>query len=518
MLRAQTDDGPSLVNSYIFSFDFTAPPAEAAELQEVQLHYSVDQGRTWKLYRGVPPSDGKITFEAAGDGEYWFAVQQVYKDGRRRPSRVEGVSPQRKVLVDTTPPRVDLGPVSGGGKIGVEWSIRGEDVDLSSLRIDSRTTNKREWMPISVTPTRTGRKMWEPDQKGDHEVRLRVVDRAGNEATRNVFVNPMRAANGRTSDDGDSLSEPPAPSSRQIDSKPGNAGKRGIGRLVAESSASTTPTKTGAVQDPLQVPTFYVNKTRFHVNYRLDALGKSGCKSVQLYWRYPDSDEWTDYGSSDDKSPFKVLVSGEGKYGIRLRAVSGVGLAEELPQAASVPQLWVVVDVTPPTVQLDIPKVRFSGQPEVLFSWQTTDENPGRNKVKLSYAALDGPDANRWKEIARGLPESGKHAWKPPADTPYRFNVRIDVEDAAGNVAHDQAAEPVSIDDSRPRAIATTVEGVNDGDSPSKNSPAPERTAEPPPVKRPPSLDPDDLSPAVEFGKKSTSGKPSSPPRNPILP
>jgi hypothetical protein len=512
--RAQTDDAPSVVKSYMFSFDFTAPPSEAAILQEVQLHYSIDQGKTWKLYRGVPPSDGKITFEASGDGEYWFAVQQVYKDGRRRPSKIDGATtPQRKVIVDTTPPRVELSPVSGGGKVGVEWSIRGEDVDLSSLRLEARLTTKREWMPVSVTPTRTGRKTWEPEQKGDHEVRLRVVDRAGNETSRNVFANPNRSANARLGgDEGDSLAEPPPPGNLQENgSRPAAASKRGVGRLVAESNAPSTPTKAGGVQDASKVSTYYVNKLKFQVNYKLEALGKSGCKAVQLFWRYPDSDDWTDYGANaEEKPPFKVQVTGEGKYGIRLRAVSGVGLAEDLPQPGAPPQLWVVVDITPPTVQLDMPKVKFGGQPEVLFSWQTTDENLGQNKVKLSYAAVDGPDANRWKEIAKNLPENGKHTWKPPAETPYRFNVRIDVEDAAGNTAHDETTETVSIDDSRPKAIATAVEAVGDGEPVGRNASAPVReSGAPPSPRKQPSLDPDDLSPAVEFGKKSTSGKPA---------
>jgi hypothetical protein len=272
------------------------------------------------------------------------------------------------------------------------------------------------------------------------------------------------------------------------------------------------------------VPTYYVNKTKFHVNYKVDALGKSGCKSVQLFWRYPDSDEWTDYGSVDDKSPFKVAVSGEGKYGIRLRATSGVGLSEEMPQPGALPQLWVVVDFTPPTVHLETPRVKFGGSPEVSISWHTVDDNPGQNKVKISYAAVDGPDSNRWKEIAKGQPASGKYTWKPPTETPYRFNVRIDVEDAAGNAAHEETAEAVSIDDSRPKAIATTVEAVTDGDSPTTRN-ASTSAQEPPSApssKRPSSLDPDDLAPAVEFGKKSSTSEPGRPPtslpKKPVFP
>jgi len=504
---AQTDDGPTTVKSYAFSFDFSAPPSESVELQEVQLHYSIDRGQTWKLYRGVPPSDGKITFEAAGDGEYWFAVQQVYKDGRRRPNRMEGVTPQRKVIVDTTPPRVDLQPVSGGGKVGVEWTIRGDDADLATFRLESRQANKREWTPVSLTPSRTGRKTWDAEGNGDYEVRLHVADRAGNESSPSVFVSLSRPANGRRSDDSDGLAAPPAPNT----SGGNRSGPRGSGRLVAEGNAPLTPAKAGAGSSPSTVPIFFVNKLRFRVNYKVDAVGKSGCKAVQLYWRYPDQDEWALYEQeSGPNPPYKVAVSGEGKYGIRLRAVSGVGLAEELPQPGAPPQLWVVVDVTPPTVQLDRPKVRFGDPSEVVFSWRASDENPAEAKIHLSYSAVEGPDAGRWKEIAKGLPYEGQHRWKPPADAPYRFNVRIDVEDAAGNVAHDSTTEPVAIDDSRPRAIATAVDVTAESDPPEKSQASPaQNSPEPLSGKRSPSIDLDDLSPAVEVGKKPPSSGPA---------
>jgi len=259
------------------------------------------------------------------------------------------------------------------------------------------------------------------------------------------------------------------------------------------------------------VPTFFVNKLRFRVNYKVDAVGKSGCKAVQLYWRYPDQDEWALYEQeSGPNPPYKVAVSGEGKYGIRLRAVSGVGLAEELPQPGAPPQLWVVVDVTPPTVQLDRPKVRFGDPSEVVFSWRASDENPAEAKIHLSYSAVEGPDAGRWKEIAKGLPYEGQHRWKPPADAPYRFNVRIDVEDAAGNVAHDSTTEPVAIDDSRPRAIATAVDVTAESDPPEKSQASPaQNSPEPLSGKRSPSIDLDDLSPAVEVGKKPPSSGPA---------
>jgi len=513
-VRAQTDDAPTTVNSTAFSFDFSAPPSEAAELQEVQLYFSVDRGRNWRLYRGVPPSDGKITFEAAGEGEYWFAVQQVYKDGRRRPARMENATPQRKVIVDTSAPRVDLRPLSGDGKIGVEWTIRGDDVDLNSLRLESRPLGKKEWSPIALSPTRTGRKTWEPTSTGDAEVRLRVLDQAGNEAAPNVFVNPTRSvASGMAAvDDGRGFSEPPRPGGIEGGGRNRNEAtlaNRG-GRLVAEGDAPvakpTTPGATSSVQ------TFYVNHTRFKIDYKLDRLGKSGCKAVHLFWRHPDENEWQDYGANaGTEPPFKVAVTGEGKYGIRLRAVSGVGLSEEMPSPGAPPQLWVVVDVTPPSVQLDAPRVRFADKPEVILSWRAKDDNPGGNKVRLSYAALDGADASKWKEIAKGLKDEGEYRWKPPEDAPYRFHVRAEAEDAAGNTGHEDTVEPVSIDDSRPRAIAIKVEAIGEGDSPTKPVSAPVKETRAP-SSRGGSSDDDDLAPAVEIGKKAHQRGDSSPP------
>jgi hypothetical protein len=53
------------------------------------------------------------------------------------------------------------------------------------------------------------------------------------------------------------------------------------------------------------------------------------------------------------------------------------------------------------------------------------------------------------------------------------------------------------------------VEAVGDVEPVGRNASAPEReSGAPPSPRKQPSLDPDDLSPAVEFGKKSTSGKP----------
>src|SRR5262249_34594760 len=161
--------------------------------------------------------------------------------------------------------------------------------DLASLRIDVRPTTKREWTPVSVSPTRTGRKMWDPETKSDHEVRLKVLDRAGNEANRNVFVNPSRAAASRLAGQaGDGLSEPPAPSSLTDAGGRNTPSKKNAGRLVAESNAPMNPVRANGSLASSQIPSYFINKTKFHVNYKVEALGKSGYKSVQLYWRYPD--------------------------------------------------------------------------------------------------------------------------------------------------------------------------------------------------------------------------------------
>jgi hypothetical protein len=258
----------------------------------------------------------------------------------------------------------------------------------------------------------------------------------------------------------------------------GAAGRQG--RLVPEGGEPIAESPTPRAAPAGNVPVHYVNKLRFNVNYKLENAGKSGVKTVSLYWRHPDSPEWSLYGENKTKdSPFPVNVDGEGRYGIYLRATSGVGLSEPAPANGSAPQMWVVVDLSPPSVRLEPPRVKYGEVSEAFFAWKVSDEHPAKSKVRLSYSAVDGSDAGKWKEFQRDLANDGTCRWRIPSDAPFRFHVRLDAEDAAGNAAHDETVDPVIVDNARPRVVTLGAEPGKDAESP------PERTTERQPDRNP---------------------------------
>ncbi|HEX4591137.1 MAG TPA: hypothetical protein VH120_14460, partial [Gemmataceae bacterium] len=62
--------------------------AKRTEIKELELHVSVDQGRTWTLAGRARPDQQAFGFRATGDGLYWFSVCAIDKTGRRDPEDI----------------------------------------------------------------------------------------------------------------------------------------------------------------------------------------------------------------------------------------------------------------------------------------------------------------------------------------------------------------------------------------------------------------------------------------------
>ncbi len=500
-----------------FSFDMPpAEPGEAERLLEYVLHVSTDRGASWRPQpQSIRPGADTVEFSAPQDGEYWFAVQKIYKGGRRLPARMEGTAPSQKVMVDTVAPRLEAAPVENAGRTGVLWSIFGEDVDYATFAVESRVGNG-PWTKQPANAAARGQAQWNA-AAGPQEVRVSVRDFATNLAVKTVMLGGGAAPLALP---GDEAPVPPAAGGRgpldfnEPNPPPGGEPAprpRGGGRLVPEGEgplvASTAPAaRPGATAMPGNVPTSYVNKLLFNVNYKVEATGKSGVKSVSLYWRHPEARDWDEYGVNPDPAkPFKVTVDGEGRYGIALRALSGVGLGDPLPAPGAAPQLWVVVDTTPPAIRLEPPKAYFGAQTEIVFRWRVSDPHPGVKPVRLSYAAVDAAgNVGRWQEIARGLDNDGTYRWRLPESAPFRLHAKIEAEDAAGNQASEQTSEPVAADNSRPHAVAVAAAPRDDNGNGAK----PRTETEP--VRAPPA-DAPRLAPGI-----SATADPSPPAPRPL--
>jgi hypothetical protein len=198
-----------------------------------------------------------------------------------------------------------------------------------------------------------------------------------------------------------------------------------------------------------------VNTKRITLNFEVADVGSSGIASVDL-WYTQDGREWKKHQAPTSAKAYIVEVDEEGMYGFTLVARSGIGLGQEPPAAGDQPQVWVIVDLTKPDVQLkEVTPVAKGKDQEVSIKWSASDKNLGRNPVTLSYAETEeGP----WHVIAANLESTGQFHWKVPAGVPAKVFLRAEASDLAGNLGRGQWDKPILMDASLPKVSIVNVE------------------------------------------------------------
>src|SRR5262249_5460996 len=75
-----------------------------AEIAELILYVSIDQGKVWSRAGRATPDMAAFPDSAASDGQYWFNVVVVDKAGKNDPPDPNAAPPQLKVQIDTQKP------------------------------------------------------------------------------------------------------------------------------------------------------------------------------------------------------------------------------------------------------------------------------------------------------------------------------------------------------------------------------------------------------------------------------
>ena len=117
-------------------------PGKKAEIKELLLYVSGDQGQTWQQHAvGMPDRDAFFTFNAPADGIYWFNMVVVDKSGRREPADIFKAAPALKVLFDTKKPAVSIASAQRtGDDVTVGWKIIEKNPDWSKFKLEYSTT------------------------------------------------------------------------------------------------------------------------------------------------------------------------------------------------------------------------------------------------------------------------------------------------------------------------------------------------------------------------------------------
>src|SRR5271165_54603 len=78
------------------------------QIQEVQLFVREGAQAPWVLQERVPPTQPFFTFRAGHEGEYWFNVVTVDRNGRSIPADVSKEPPGLIVVIDSTAPQAEI--------------------------------------------------------------------------------------------------------------------------------------------------------------------------------------------------------------------------------------------------------------------------------------------------------------------------------------------------------------------------------------------------------------------------
>lgn len=505
-IGAPIPSGPIHTNKLRFRipFHYDAQEMQRLEAKEIRLYLSRDKGRTWQQIQNVAPDSAKFNFQAQGDGEYWFAVRTVDGRGRLHPDAAV-IEAGLQVIVDTTIPRLQLDlRQTVPGRIQLSWSASDENLDPTQLRLEYSQPGV-DWQTLGVIPKASGQTEWAIPQGGNVSVRGSISDFARNTAHDQVQIR-VNAAD-------QAVPRPNTPDLRQPVASPGMTGPTNVALTLPDQFPGTNapqapepaavPADEGIQFAPMRSAdvaispaapsglksTFIsmkqsdgpviageprigtentakqaltarhrvVNTHVFQIGYRLQDVGPSGVAGVEVYITQDQGATWFHYGTDEDnQSPAQVQVPRDGMYGFALGVRSGAGLTSDPPQAGDKPPIVVVVDQTPPQVQLlPLEQGRGRNTNKILIKWEYTDEYPSDKPISLYYSTTG---QSPWQPITGPIDNTGSFIWTMGPGVPSRFYVRIEARDVAGNVQTAETPQPVLIDLSRPTAKIIDIE------------------------------------------------------------
>jgi hypothetical protein len=240
---------------------------------------------------------------------------------------------------------------------------------------------------------------------------------------------------------------------------------RGASASVGDGASNSTTSASAQIGTAEAVAaagdggTPWVNSLTIDVDYDIQTAGPWGVSKVTLWGTRDGGREWVSLGvDEDNRSPMRVTVPGEGIFGFRIVVDGGNGASTPPPRAGDQPEMAVGVDLAPPRAQLrgaELGDGALVGH--LVVRWSADDDRLAARPVGLFYSATaEGP----WTTIATDLENVGEYAWRLGRDVPPRVFLRLEVRDAAGNVAVQQTQAAVDLNLPRPTGRLRSVRPI----------------------------------------------------------
>lgn len=480
MLATTTVDGaaPIITKNDTFFIPFTIPDSADSEPKSVELYVSGDLGETWSLYQQRRPDEGRFSFRAGVDGEFWFWVRTL-RAGDEPEVPLTHI-PELVVIVDREAPKFQLTTnANSGGQITAQWNVIDTNACEDRVTIEFKYSAKSPWQSLSLDgqsrPTEdgfAGDVTWPmPQDAQEVFIRAQAEDKAGN------VVALERQVIGDTSAISSAMPLPaPAPRhpgespvastpAPQLDSAHNVASRQSIANLgeqtpTSESHGSVTTgdspsfpvaqthppvasyqppsTKAPALEltpapeltpaaKPLTIPPGAIRSSsrRFHVDYDVTAHGDE--QQIEVWLTDDEARSWEMHTyDPDGVSPVLVEVPHDGLFGIRLVASTSDGSSSH-PQPWDPPDMWIAVTTDATKTALPHPSAN---------ELASSTANPNSTSIASPFAGpIAGPIAGPVADPVAtstpsmpanaipGLRETGGDSPVPPMAAPENYNV-----------------------------------------------------------------------------------------------
>ncbi len=447
---------PSYCNKLKFSIPFQIDPSEVARLREAQLYESLDGRSNWRLVARIGPSDTAFPVQVPREGEYWYLLRTIETTGQAYPPQLDKLPASvqvTKVIVDTTPPRIDFRELPGrSDQVAVSWNIYDENLDPSTIKLDYLNQNN-QWTPISIKQVAKGETTLNVNTRGRLELKLSAQDAARNLETKSITV-----ATGGTSSVG-GVGGGSASVAGGTGYNDGSA-NRDRDNWDHNNDGFNTPRRSAAIEDTPtgQRETRYINTESFNLNFNLEQVGPSGA-FVEAF--YQSDNQWNPCGnmkvSQEGGGKLKVTLPREGSFGLTMMVRSGFDNTAAKPRASASPDIWVCYDKTLPKVSdVQVIPGRGSNMGKVKITWRASDTNLAPRPIRLEYRDLEDNDKNNWQLITDNLDNTGSYIWTAPPRG-YRYQVRVSAQDKAKNWGETLSQE-VIVDVAQPKVRIVDID------------------------------------------------------------
>lgn len=222
---------------------------------------------------------------------------------------------------------------------------------------------------------------------------------------------------------------------------------------ATEPSTGTSAAGTQAPPDSPQLPggqtPRMTNRQRLSLDYEVQ-VGLEEVAEVELWGTDDAGRTWTKWGSDPDRiSPLTLKIEDEGVYGFRVVVVNANGLASKTPRPGDEADVWIGVDITPPSLRINSALPGRGPQAGRLdIQWTAADLHFGERPVSLFYSTdATGP----WQLIVGDIDNLGRYLWDVGPDVPSRVFLKLTAHDSAGNVSDAVTPEAISLDGVRPQ-------------------------------------------------------------------